>query len=69
MTYTIVRGNDGLTVKRKKNPSLAMQPMFFDHFRARGLGAFLFERDQKDKVVAFRFTDHNVRGVLFERLP
>lgn len=68
-TYTIVRGNDGLTVERKKNPSLAMQPMFFDHFRALGLGAFLFERDQKDKVVAFRFTDHNVRGVLFERLP
>lgn len=68
-TFTIVRGKDGLLVERRKNPSLAMQPMFFDHFRARGLGAFHFEREQNGAVVAFRFTDHNVRGVLFKRLP
>lgn len=68
-SFTIVRGKDGLMVERQKSPSLAMQPMFYDHFRARGLGAFTFERDREGAVVAFRFTDHNVRGVLFQRVP
>ncbi len=69
VTYTLAVEDGHLALKGKRQPPLALQPVFADAFRAPGTGLLRFTRDPGKKVAGFAVNAGRARNLGFVRVP